>query len=229
MRMFRDFKVVDDVIVDIPFGRILFNRVDLNYVKIVKTLNSSTSSKLINLSTNEFIRLRPKQPSGNTINTYYALVKFSEPITLLPKSSFVLNLKLPTDLGIYVKDSLVDTAPLSKVKYSLYGPSDIGDLCRYIDKGIVDSTPREFLGSMYLTVNSVSDDTINMSKVVIPIDGLAIFVTSEGEIFFNDVSVRATSQNHFEVSTRSNASQLHGEITYSSKVKESTYVMRYGA
>ncbi len=228
IRVFGDFKVVDEVEVALPYGKIMFKRIDESYLRIIKTVNASVSSKLVSLGFNELVSLRPKQPSGNVIEANYLMVKFPEPLTLLPRSSISFSLQLPVDLGVYIGSTLVDSAPVSKVKYALYGPSDLGDLCRYVDKNIVNSTPKEFLGDVTINITSAHDGNLSVTKVVVPLDGLVVFVLSDDRLRFNEVSVRCLSQQHAEVSTSAKAPIPLNEIKYMGKAKESSYVMRHG-
>lgn len=226
--MFGDFKIFDEFEINLLNGKVVFKRINSGHLRIVKSINSSITSKVINLTVDEFISLRPKQPSGNMIKVNYLMIRFSEPLTLLPKTSTSVNLQLPTDLGVFVGDVLVDSIPLSKVKYALYGPSDIGDLCRYISKEVVDSTPKEFLGSMNVSITSTYADNLSISRVVIPVEGLAVFVLHDNEIRFNNVEVRCLSPLHVEVSTDSKTSLTPSEIRYGGRAEKSSYTMRFG-
>ncbi|MEM1983427.1 MAG: DUF432 domain-containing protein [Sulfolobales archaeon] len=226
--MLRDLNVIDEVVIEVPDGKLVFKRVDDNKLRIIKTLRSFSKSTILNLNLEDSISLRPRQPSGNVINTQHILVKFSEPITLLPKSSVSLNIKLPIDLGIFVRGILVDTIPLSMVKYSLYGPSDFGELCRYVDRVIIDSTPKDFLGSLYITINSTYDDNLTVNKVVLPSEGLSIFVTKDDEVIFGDVNIKVISHNYVEVLTKSRTSLTRNELKYAGRAKELSYIMKFG-
>lgn len=226
--MFEDLKVVDEVRIDLTSSSIIFKRIDNEHLRIIKSVNSLVSSKIVNLSVEEAISLRPVQPLGNMTNVNYLMVRFPEPITILPKSSTYLNLKIPTNLGVFVGDTLIDFIPLSKVKYALYGPSDLGDLCRYVDERVVNSTPKEFLGDMSISITSAYDGSLNFSKVVIPIEGMMVLLLHNGQIKFNEVSIRCVSPHHVEVFTRIKIPLPLNEVRYSSKAKESSYIMRFG-
>lgn len=226
--MFEDLKVIDEVRIELTSSSVIFKRTDSGHLRITKSVNSLVSSKIVNLSVEEAISLRPIQPLGNITNVNYLMVKFPEPITLLPKSSTHLNLKIPTNLGVFVGDTLIDFVPLGRVKYALYGPSDLGDLCRYVDEKVVNSTPKEFLGDMSINITSAYDGSLNFSRVVIPIEGIMVLLLYNDQIKFNEVSVRCVSPNHVEVFTRIKIPLPSDEVRYSSRAKDSSYIMRFG-
>jgi hypothetical protein len=228
--MYYDYRVVNEEVVDLPNGRLVFKRVSKDLLRITKDVNGYKASKVLNVREDSTLSLRPLPPSGISINVDYILIKFSEPITLIPKSSMTLEVKIPVDLGVYVGNSLADSVPLSKVKYALYGPPDLGVLCRYIDQGITNTVSPKVLGSINMIVNSVLDTVLSVSRVVIPINGLITYLTYDDEIFFNVVEVRATDKNRIEVYTKGKPSvSREVRFKYRSSGKELTYVMMYGA
>jgi hypothetical protein len=228
--MYYDYRVVNEEVVDLPNGRLVFKRVSKDLLRITKDVNGYKASKVLNVREDSTLSLRPLPPSGTSINVDYILIKFSEPITLIPKSSMTLEVKIPVDLGVYVGNSLADSVPLSKVKYALYGPPDLGVLCRYIDQGITNTVSPKVLGSINIIVNSVLDTVLSVSRVVIPINGLITYLTYDDEIFFNVVEVRVTDKNRIEVYTKDKPSvSREVRFKYRSSGKELTYVMMYGA
>lgn len=228
--MYYDYRVVNEEVVDLPNGRLVFKRVSKDLLRITKDVNGYRASKVLNVGEDSTLSLRPLPPSGISINVDYILIKFSEPITLTPESSMTLEVKIPVDLGVYVGNPLVDSVPLSKVKYALYGPPDLGVLCRYIDQGIINTVSPKVLGSINMIVNSVLDTVLNVSRVVIPINGLITYLTYDDEIFFNVVEVRVADKNRIEVYTKDKPSVSEEvKFKYRSSGKELTYVMMYGA
>jgi len=228
--MYYDYRVVDEEIVDLPNGRLVFKRVSKDLLRITKDVNGYKVSKVLSVGRDYTLSLRPIPPSGISLNVDYILIKFSEPITLIPKSSAMLEIKIPPDLGVFVGNSLVDSIPLSKVKYALYGPPDLGVLCRYVDQGIINTVSPKTLGSIKIIINSVLNTMLSVGRIVIPINGLITYLTYDDEVFFNVVEVRVTDKNRIEVYTKDKPSV--GEevkFRYRSNGEESTYVMMYGA
>ncbi len=228
--MYYDYRVVDEEVVDLPNGRLVFKRVSKDLLRINKDVNGYKVSKVLSVGEEYTLSLRPIPPSGISINVDYILIKFLEPITLIPKSSATLEIKIPVDLGVYVGNSLVDIIPLSKVKYALYGPSDLGVLCRYVDQGIISAVNPKVLGSIKIVINSVLDSVLSVGRVVIPINGLITYLTYDDEVFFNVVEARVTDKNRVEVYTKDKPSVSEGvRLRYQSSGTELTYVMLYGA
>ncbi|MEM4035903.1 MAG: DUF432 domain-containing protein [Fervidicoccaceae archaeon] len=228
--MYGDFEVSRELEVPLPGGRLIVERIDEESVRLVKELRSSKATRVLSLGARESLSLRPLPPLGGPLEVTCVLFKLPEPLLLLPGARVTLTLAMPADLGIYARGVLVDSVPLTRVKYALYGPSDLGEVCRYVDRGVAESAPSWAAGEISVRIRSLSSSRLEVSRVVIPALGLAASVTEGGEVTFNDVEVEASSVVYAEVRTKtlSSLAERAGRLRYAGEGREVLYVMRYG-
>ncbi|MCS7128720.1 MAG: DUF432 domain-containing protein [Sulfolobales archaeon] len=223
----KELKVVNELYIDLHKIKVFFKRIDENIVELTKLVNGvSAESKLVNIPYDGVVVLKPVPPSYAPIEVKCLLIKLEKPVYMKPYGVTRVSIKLPIDVVIETSGTVIDTISLSRVKLSLYGPPDFGELTRYIDSTIVNEVPQELLGSMTLYIENKSSEPTTLSKVVIPLSGLAVSISDEGEFLFNDVTA-TLNRGLIEVA-------VHREATTAAKVKflvmgkDYTYVMKFG-
>lgn len=226
--IYMDFTIDMEETIQLPKGKLVFSRVSDDLVRIVFNGDLQISPKTVGISRTSLVSLRPIPPSGNLLKVNYLFIKLSEPVTVLPKESINVYFKLPIDVGIYVGNYLVCSLPTVKVKYALYGPPDLGDLCRYIDGVLINSVPDNLLGIIKLVINNQYNEAGTIGKVVVPLNGLQIYLTTSNDLVFNSIYVKLTDLIHAEVSTKLVPSKYVENLKYIFKGTESMYVMKYG-
>lgn len=227
--VYMDLVLNEEVSVDLPLGRLILSRVNDNLIKIEFTGLVNVRPKLVGgVSKDVKVSLRPTPPSGNMIKVNYLFISFKEPITVLPRESVDFFIDLPVDLGIHINDYLTYSVPTIRVKYALYGPSDLGDLCRYVNLTQIKDLQRRFVGTAKVVITNNSSGDVSISKVVCPLSGLQIYLTKDDEPVYNWILVKVNSLSHVEVYTRLSPSKDVVNPKYIFKGIEAAYVMKYG-
>jgi len=227
--IYRDLVVDGEELIHTPTYNLVFKRVSNDLIRLIKFKDDvQISSKLINISRGSVVRLRPIPPMAGNISVKSVLLILPESITLLPKSSAELLLKIPVDLGVYVGDSLVDATPLCRVKYALYGPPDLGELCRYFNDEIVSSAQPYAVGLAKVSVNNSLNSVASLSKLVLPLEGMAVYLLNSNSVILNEFAVTILNYGLAEVVTGLKPSINNVRISYSTEARRVTYVMRYG-
>lgn len=227
--VYRDLVLNEEVSVDLPLGKLILSRVNDNLIKMEFTGLINIRPKLIGgVNKDVMISLRPTPPLGNVIKVNYLLISLRDPITVLPRESIEFFIDLPVDLGVHINDHLTYSVPTIKVKYALYGPSDLGDLCRYVNLTQIKDLQKYFVGRAKVIISNNSNSDVSMSKIVCPISGLQIYLTEDDEPVYNWVLVKVNSLNYVEVYTRLTPSKDVIKPKYVFKGIEATYVMKYG-
>lgn len=227
--VYKDLILDEGVSVDLLFGRLMLSRISDGLVRIEFTGLVNVQPKVIgSVSKGVTINLRPTPPLGNLIKVNYLLINLKEPITILPKESIEFFIDLPVNLGVYINSYLVYSIPTIRVKYALYGPSDLGDLCRYVDLVQIKNLQKYFIGSVKVIINNNLNNDVNVSKIVCPLNGLQIYLTEDDEPIYNWILIKVNSLSHVEVCTRLIPSRDVPKLKYIFKGVEITYVMKYG-
>ncbi len=224
---FKELKIVDELQIDLRKFKAFLRRIDESLVELTKVVNGvGAESKLINIPHDGGVVLKPMPPFYTPVEVKYLLVKLDKPVYMKPYGATRVLTKLPIDVAIESGGAVVDITPLSRVKLGLYGPPDLGELTRYIDSTIVSEVPPELLGLMTLYIENKSGEPATLSKVVIPLSGLAVSISDERGLFFNDVTA-SLNRGLVEVTVRR-------EVTTAAKVRfpimerDYTYVMKFG-
>lgn len=224
---FKELKIVDELQIDLRKFKVFLKRINESLVELTKVINDvEAESKLINIPHDGGVVFKPMPPFYAPVEVKCLLIKLEKPVYMKPYGATRVLTKLPIDVVIEAEGVVVDTIPLSRVKLSLYGPPDFGELTRYIDSAIVNEVPPELLGLMTLYIENKSSEPTTLSKVVIPLSGLAVSISDDGEFFFNDVTA-TINRGLVEVT-------VHKEVTTVAKIKflvmgkDHTYVMKFG-
>lgn len=227
--MLREFKVVDKVDVDLKVARLTFERINADLIKLtIVDENGIPTSLNVSAGVDEVVSLKPVPPAGFKVSVDNLMIKFSDVVTLLPNRTASISLRIPADLGVYVNGVQISKVPLSRVKYALYGPPDLGVLCRFVSDEIVAKSLPQALGVIKLVVSNAYKESIRVGKVVLPLEGLGIYVTEENAIVFNSINVNVSDPNYAEVVTDVNPSLNNVGFKQSFEGRRVRYVMLYG-
>ncbi|MEM2253606.1 MAG: DUF432 domain-containing protein [Desulfurococcaceae archaeon] len=224
---FKELKIIDELQIDLRKFKVFLKRINESLVELTKVINEvRAESKLINIPYDGGVVLKPMPPLYAPVEVKCLLIKLEKPVYMKPYGATRVLIKLPIDVVIETGGVVVDTLPLSTVKLSLYGPPDFGELARYIDSTIINEVPQELLGLMTLYIENKSGEPTTLSKVVIPLSGLAVSVSDDGEFFFNDV-MATISRGLVEVNVRKEITTV-AKIKFLVMGKDYTYVMKFG-
>ena len=226
--IYSELTIQDKVELDLHISKILFMRINDHLVEVNAIYDNKSETIMLNINRDDIIYLRPEPPSGLKVNVNKVMVLITGGIIIPPTRSLTLDLKIPVDVGIYLGNTLVLKTPLSRVKYSLYGPPNIGVLCRYVNGKILSTSTPETTGIIRIDVNNLSSENIKLNKLVLPSEGLGVYIAEDGKLVFNRVRVRVHDSIKAEVET-DDAPSLNGVgYKYSPLIKKASYLMLYG-
>lgn len=174
------------------------------------------------------IALMPYPPVGGKIGVECLFVRFPDEVCITPGETTTLYLSVPVDIGLYVGNSLIRAVSL-RPKYALYGPPDLGDLCRYSSQELVKDLDPCLKTTLRLRVVNSSKTVTRVSKAVLPAKGLGMYLSLSGQPLITSAKLVVYSQTYAEVATELLPSLEVGEV--SKLVVEptiATYIMRYG-
>lgn len=226
--LFGSYQLIDKLEFDLPQGTLIVERTSENAVRITKITGKTTSSKLILAPVDVPIVFRAIPPIGGTLNTNCVYASLPEPITLTQGIRSQYDLKLPVDLGVFLGSDLVDIIPLGKIKYALYGPPDIGDLCRYSDLSVLESYGK-YVARARVYFKVQSNVKTEISRLVVPVKDASVYLTEENEMYFSDIEVLVLSPLHIEIRVGADTSYiLLGKMISLFKGSGGSYVMKHG-
>ncbi len=228
--LFRELTV--RAIEEIDFGvfRLVLHRLSEDLVTIDRYIGTEHVSSInVSLSPDEKIRLLPLPPKGGSLKARCLYLSLQhKPVVISPKKTVTLFLSIPFDLGVFVEKEIVDIIPLCKVKYALYGPSDLGVLCRYIDHRVIGTCKERFLGDVKIKISNATDSKARVSKIVVPLESISAFLSDDGSVCFNEFYMIIKNHESAEVSTGLTPSKDMKNIVFSSSFNIRQYIMRYG-
>ncbi|MEM3993048.1 MAG: DUF432 domain-containing protein [Desulfurococcaceae archaeon] len=227
--IFGSYQLTERIELNLPRGALVVEKISENIVRITKIINGASTSKLISTQTDSFITLKAIPPIGGSLSTNCIYATLPEPVTLTQGTRLQYDLKLPVDLGIFIGGDLVDVVPLGKVKYALYGPPDIGDICRYSDLSVINSY-NEYIARAKVIFKTLSNVKTEISRLVIPIKEASVYLTEENEMYFSDIEVTVLSPLHVEIRVGVDTSYiLLGKLISLFKGSGAFYVMKHCA
>ncbi len=182
----------------------------------------------LGLSSSRSVELVPYPPVGGRVSVRYLMVRFRESTAIPPGESLITVVQVPVDIGIYVGGTLVRVVP-TRVKYALYGPSDMGELCRYVSDAMIDGLHRCLRAPLRVSLGNGGRSTVSVSRVVVPLGGLGLYLNEERAPVLTSVRAYVRSQTYAEVVTELTPSE-EGEGFTKLVVQPSqvSYVMMYG-
>ena len=147
--------------------------------------NETVEKKLI--GQNGKIILNPIEPLNKPEQiTQYLQIELDHDILVEPKSSQIIFLKFPIEIGVFVEAkkglSNVDIFTFVKQKYTLYGSNREGLICRYFLSSIYADIPKlDPLkeGIMELSINNVTSDWITLRRVVFQATDMKIYYSKD--------------------------------------------------
>jgi len=229
MSVLMDFRVNAKAEFDFSVVKLKFERAAWDLVRVTTfDAEGNVESLSAGVEEGDLISFRPIPPAGFKVSTDKLMVKLPEAYVFLPKRSASLVLRFPADLGVFAGGSQILRVPLSRIKYALYGPSDLGTLCRYFGTDILESSYPEALGFVKLNVTNSYKDPVSVGKIVVPAEGLGIYVTEGNEIVFSSVDISIVDPGYAEVSANAKPSLGHANFKYSMRGHAVKYSMHYG-
>jgi Uncharacterized conserved protein len=226
--LFGEYELLDKLELEIPGGMLVFEKTSGNNVRISKIVSGLKSSKLTSLTHDSSVVLKAVPPLGGPISSHCVYVVLPEPIVLSEGTRLQYELKIPVDLGVFLGGVLVDVVPLGKVKYALYGPSDLGDMCRYVDAKILESYGI-YVARARVSFRSQSSVRTEITKLIVPAKDASVYLTEDNELYLSDIDVNVLSPLHIEVRVGAETSFIVlGKLISFLKGSGAIYVMKYG-
>lgn len=231
--LFHELTVKADKEVDFGVFKLIVRRLSKDLVIIDRYAGEKHLSSInVSLGIEEKVRLLPLPPKGGSLKTKYLYLSLQyKPVYVSPKKTVSILLSIPFDLGVFAEKELVDIIPLCKVKYALYGPSDLGVLCRYIDYRVTGSCRKEFLGNIKIRISNATNAKAIVSKIVVPLESIATFLLDDGSVCFNEIYMTIKNHDVAEIATGLTPSSNEKNIVFSSGYNMRQYIqyiMRYG-
>ena len=224
-----EYELGDSTVVDIGSYSLRITRASQSVYKLLLRYSSTeVSLGYLGLSSARSVEIAPYPPVGGRVSVRYLMVRFSESIAVPPGESVAAVVQVPVDLGIYVGRTLVRVVPI-RVKYALYGPSDMGELCRYVSEALVDGLHRCLRAPLRISLSNVSRSTVSISRVVIPLEGLGLYLDGERAPVLTSVRASVRSQAHADVVTELTPSEeVEGFTKLVVPPSQESYAMIYG-
>ncbi len=174
------------------------------------------------------VTVAPHPPAGGPVSVGCLLVRFPESVFVPPGGTTTLQLPSPVDVALYVRGSLATVVPVS-VKYALYGPADLGDLCRYSSQELVRELGPCLRSVLRVRLSNESKSVVKSSRVVVPLRGLGVYLTPERLPLLTSARMVVRGESYAEVTTELLPSlDVEGVSALAVAPSAATYVMRYG-
>lgn len=174
--------------------------------------------------------LKPHPPRGWRVQVKRALVRLKEPVNMLKDSQVTVELELPVDIGVYVNSTLAGVLPVGRVKYAIYGTPDLGDPCRFVNPGILEELPPRLRGRILVSISSkFEENSIQISRIVVPTLGLGSYLSPGEKPVFSGVSLEVYSRSTGMVRARGDLAPPDTPLEEVLPLQpESFYIMRFG-
>ncbi|MEM0285093.1 MAG: DUF432 domain-containing protein [Sulfolobales archaeon] len=174
------------------------------------------------------VAIMPHPPSGGKYGVECLLTKFYSDIYVLPGEATSVYQQVPLDIGLYCGNTLVTVVPI-RPKYALYGPSDLGDLCRYSSSDIVQDLSPCLRTPIKIRLSNISKTIVRVTKAVIPLKGLGLYISPERMPLITSAKLVTHSLSYAEVTTELLPSlEVEGVSKLLVVPSIATYIMRYG-
>jgi hypothetical protein len=157
--------------------------------------------ELVLLTTANNIVVHPIEPVNTPEHlTPYLLIEFSQEVMVEPKTNRRIYLKFPLEIGVFIYGEkgteLIDAVTFTKQKFTLYGDTRIGELCKYWKSDIYSKLPDTKTlheGVIELTISNPTGKWIPIKQAVFNAYGM--------QLFFNEklVSIKTVMKLQSEV------------------------------
>ncbi len=226
---YRGFEVSGEEIVDLGPASLVLTRVGPDMVRVVLRRGGSEAVHGdLCVREGASVTVAPHPPTGGPASVDCLLVRFPESVFIPPGGTVRLDLTVPVDVGLYVRGSLAAVVPV-RVKYALYGPPDLGDLCRYSSQELVHDLGPCLRPTLRVRLSNESGTAVRVSRTVVPLRGLGVYLTSERLPLVTSARMVVRSQSYAEVTTELLPSlDVEGVSALVVAPSVVTYVMRYG-
>jgi len=222
--------VLSEAAAEVAGAKLLFKRIDESLVELRASARWYELSLLISAKPTDAIALRPSAPRGGRVAVDCVLAKLEKPLVLVPGSSASASLRIPLDLEVAVNGHVAVSIPLARVKYALYGPPDLGVLCRYAGPELAREAEPQAFGELVAHFSSKARAPCTVAKVVLPLEGLGVYELEGGAVALSDVAVSVEDCSVAEVETSSGIPSAAGQrrVVYASEGRKRTFLMKFG-
>ncbi len=161
-----------------------FEDFDSYYLYQRNTLTSEKAEFILPKKEIHSILIQPSEPFVRNLNSTFLMLKFLEPISLLPYSKLVGFVDFPLNTSIFVIDNKfehIDIFSIAPTKLALYGNPHNGIICRYWETSFKPSKPfqKPFeTGILELTLTNPTSSNVIVSKLVLNFSFIEIFYNS---------------------------------------------------
>lgn len=224
-----EHEVDGEISIDLGPISLVIARESPDLVKVFTRANGQESSLgSINVPIGKPVEILPHPPAGGRVKVDHIMIKLSEDISIPPGGSVTFIQYIPIDIAINVGGSFLRLVPV-RAKYALYGPPDLGTLCRYSSNIILKDLPDCLKAQIKIQIANTGSEVTQVSRVVLPLKGIGLYLSSTNQPIASSASMKVLNQTYAEVTTESTPSAEADRI--SKRVvepKTSTYIMRYG-
>jgi len=226
---FRELYVEREERIDLGGVSVSFTRVSDEVIRVlVKYGSVEVFQGFLNASSRKPIAIMPHPPSGGKYGVECLLARLHSDIYVLPNEVATVYQQVPVDIGLYCGSALVTVIPV-KPKYALYGPPDLGDLCRYSSTDLAQDLSPCLRASIKIMLSNISKAVVQVTKAVIPLKGLGLYLSHERLPLITSAKLVAHSQSYAEVTTELLPSlEVEGVSKLLVGPSVTTYIMRYG-
>lgn len=174
------------------------------------------------------VAIMPHLPIGGRLSSECLLVRFPYETYVPPGEDVTLQQLVPVDVGLYSGGALIAVVPV-RPRYALYGPPDLGSICRYASHTLVQDLDPCLRASFNVKLVNNSKVIVRASRVIVPLRGLGLYLTSMRLPVLTSVKLVAFGQSHAEVTTELLPSiEVEGFSRLLVAPSVVTYIMRYG-
>lgn len=145
------------------------------------------------LSSDSKILINPIEPLNKPKDiTPYLLIEFEKPLVVEPRVTKNIFIKFPIEIGVFISANrnfeILDVLALAGQKYTLYGDSRNGLICKYWKSGVYSSIPTAnpiYEGVAEVSVTNATNYWVEVTK--------AVFNAYDMKIYYDDdmVSMKA--------------------------------------
>ncbi|MEM1623477.1 MAG: DUF432 domain-containing protein [Sulfolobales archaeon] len=226
---FRELYVDGEERVDLGVVTVDLRRINSELVGVlVRYGDTELFQGTISVSSEKPVAIMPHPPSGGKYGAECLLARFYSDIYVPPGEATSVYQQVPLDIGLYHGSALITVVPV-RPKYALYGPPDLGDLCRYSSSDVVQDLSPCLKTPIRIRLFNTSKAVVRVTKAVVPLRGLGLYLSPEKMPLITSARLVAHSQSYAEVTTELLPSlEVEGVSKLLVEPSVATYIMRYG-